>query len=79
MLLSTGKMCQCGGASIIAGNAVGIFPDMKKTAKSKVNIKKRYLPQPGMREEYSKYVELYSKYTVELHDFFKRLQDMSVK
>ncbi len=67
------------GASIIAGNAVGVFPDMKKTAKEFVKTEKKYVPVSAMTQKYQPYIELYKNYTVELHDFFKRLQNLKDK
>ncbi len=64
------------GAAILAGNAIGVFKDIKETAKRFVKEEKAYDPKPEMKEKYAKHIELYSKYMVELHGFFERLQDM---
>lgn len=67
------------GAAILAGNAIGVFADMKETAKKYVNIKKKYMPNAENGKKYEKYMELYKKYVVELHDFYKRIQELSVE
>ncbi|MEI8200849.1 MAG: FGGY family carbohydrate kinase [Eubacteriales bacterium] len=65
------------GAAIIAGNAIGAFDDMKTTALKHANVKKEYYPDNNMTQKYSPYVSLYEKYTVELHPFYKQIQDCS--
>ena len=65
------------GASILAGNAVGIFADLKETAKKYVHIRKSYIPEIERGKKYMKNLELYKKYTVELHDFYRRLKEIS--
>ena len=67
------------GASIIAGNAIGVFPDMKKTAQAFVKMEKQYTPVPAMTKKYQPYIQLYKDYTVELHSFFNRLQMLKEK
>ncbi len=64
------------GAALLAGNAIGIFKDIKETAKRYVNEEKTYNPKPGMKKKYEKYINLYSRYMVEFHDFFERLQNI---
>lgn len=65
------------GASILAGNAVGVFGDLKQTAKSHVNRLHEYQPNPEQARKYMKYMDLYKRYIVEMHDFYARLQDIS--
>jgi xylulokinase len=65
------------GAAILAGNAIGVFGDLKETAKQFVHVRQQYAPVAGMYEKYAKYMDLYEKYTVELHDFFERLQALN--
>lgn len=60
------------GAAILAGNAVGVFGDLKETAKKYVRREKVYAPCPGMGEQYLKYMELYKEYTRELHHIFEK-------
>ncbi len=62
------------GAAIIAGNAIGVFGDMKDTARQFVKADKKYHPKPGMQEKYAKHIDLYADYMVELHGFFERLK-----
>lgn len=64
------------GAAMLAGNAVGVFSDLKKTAKDNVKVVQEFAPNPEMYKKYRKNVDLYKQYIVELHDFYKRLQDL---
>ena len=64
------------GASIIAGNAVGIFPDMKATARKFVKLCESITPDPGASEVYEKYMRLYGEYVIDLHGHFKKLQSL---
>ncbi len=63
------------GACILAGNAVGLFADLRKTAQEHLKVVRTYQPDPARGRKYEKYMDLYKKYTVELHDFYQRLQD----
>lgn len=65
------------GVSILAGNAIGIFGDLKETAKKFVSSKTIYTPDPENGKRYYKYMSLYKKYVTELHDFYKRIQDLA--
>lgn len=65
------------GVSILAGNAIGVFGDLKETAKKFVSSKTIYTPDPENGKRYYKYMDLYKKYVTELHDFYKRIQDLA--
>jgi len=65
------------GAAIIAGNAIGVFEDMKSTALKHVSIQKEYYPDKILTAKYAPYISLYEKYIVDLHDFYKQIQDCS--
>ena len=65
------------GVSILAGNAIGVFGDLKETARKYINVKKEYLPNAENGMKYHKYMELYKNYVIELHDFYMRIQDLS--
>lgn len=62
------------GAAILAGNAVGIFPDMKETATSHVSEMAEIRPDLAKQADYRKYKEIYRDYILELHPYFERLQ-----
>jgi xylulokinase len=62
------------GACILAGNAVGIFHDIKETARKFVQVKDRYTPNIRQYEKYEKYIDLYEEYAAGLHNNFKKLQ-----
>ncbi|MEA5004162.1 MAG: FGGY family carbohydrate kinase [Christensenella sp.] len=63
------------GVAMLAGNAIGVFDDIKETAKKHVGIAKEYVPDPAMREKYRPFKELYEEYVVSLHDFYKKIQE----
>lgn len=65
------------GAAILSGNAIGVFNDMKQTAKDNISVAKEYIPNPEMHKKYKPFIELYSQYTTELHDFYQRIQDIN--
>jgi xylulokinase len=64
------------GAAILAGNAIGLFEDIKAAAKSKVSPVKEYTPNASLKEEYAKYMELYREKLAELRPFYEKLQNM---
>jgi xylulokinase len=65
------------GAAILAGNAVGIFPDIEETASAHVKVEKQYYPDMQMNTEYKRYMDLYKEYTFEMTKFFERIQNLS--
>lgn len=67
------------GAAIMSGNAIGVFADMKETAISHVNVKKEYYPNMEQHQLYKPFLSLYKKYTVDMHDYFKQVQDCSAE
>lgn len=64
------------GAAMLAGNAIGVFGDLKQTAKAHIGVEKEYKPNMAKKVSYDKYLAIYEKYMVELHDFFARLQNI---
>lgn len=64
------------GAAILAGSAVGVFPDIEETAKKHVKTGKKYSPDRKMNGVYRKHMELYKRYTIELQGFFERVQNL---
>lgn len=65
------------GAAILAGNAVGVFADMKQTAKEHVHVKKEYMPDSSMREKYRPFKELYAEYLTTTHSLYKKIQQVN--
>lgn len=61
------------GAAMLAGNAVGVFGDLKETARKYVSVERTYQPDPEMYARYQPYMELYRDYCAELLPFYKRL------
>lgn len=62
------------GSAILAGNAIGIFKDIKETARRYVGIKSQYYPDKEKGEVYKMYMELYKKFVIELHDFYAGIE-----
>lgn len=62
------------GAAILAGNAIGVFPDMGKTAAEHVSVIGTFEPDASRYSEYEKRKILYQDYVVKLHDFYKQIQ-----
>ena len=61
------------GASILAGHAVGIFRDMKQTAKQFVNERMDFEAVHPMDEAYVKQKQIYREYTEIMGGFCKKL------
>ncbi len=64
------------GAAILAGNAVGLYPDIVKTALDKVAVKETHSPDKAMHERYRPYAELYGRFLKEFSPAFSRLRDL---
>ena len=64
------------GACLLAGNAVGIFPDLKKAAEQFIHPVKEYYPDRQMKDVYAKYLNLYRDYLKELKGFYRRVADL---
>jgi len=64
------------GAAILAGNAVGIFHDIKRVSREYVNIQEIFEPDMDKNRKYQKYKRLYRDFTRELHDFYVRLENL---
>lgn len=69
--------CAMWGASILAGNAIGLYSDLKQTAKKYVSDKKEYTPNAEMTKAYEKYLNLYRDYIVELRSFYQKIQQVN--
>lgn len=63
------------GAAILAGNAIGLFPDIKKTASENVGIKTEYLPNMTNHWNYLKYIDNYKKFVSELQPYYRILKE----
>ena len=61
------------GAAILAGHAVGIFDDLKKTAKTFVEDEKSYDPVNDWEHVYAKQKMIYKEYTKQLGGFCEKL------
>ena len=65
------------GGAILAGNAIGIFPDMKQTARDHVQVIKTYEPRPEYNAKYQKYMKLYLEFFKTLHGHFAQLAEIN--
>lgn len=64
------------GAAILAGNAAGIFGDLKSTAREHVEAAECFRPDKGANAEYDIHKMLYKEYVRELKSFYVRLSHM---
>jgi xylulokinase len=65
------------GDILLAGKAIGAFPDLVESAKKHVEVTKRYLPDSGNHERYRKYVELYKSVFDRTRSLFVELKNLS--
>lgn len=63
------------GGALLAGNAVGVFPDLKDTAKAHAKVAVEYAPNQDMYEKYKPFQKLYEQSLTELHGFYRKIQD----
>lgn len=64
------------GAAILAGNGIGVFPDIREKAKQHVGVVKTFEPDMKNHEIYCKYKELYRQFVKELHPYYVRLAEL---
>lgn len=64
------------GASMLAGNAIGIFEDLRQTAVDHVHVEKEYVPDEAKSVIYDKYADLYKAYFYEMPAFFRRVREL---
>jgi xylulokinase len=64
------------GAVILAGNGVGVFPDLKKTADSFIKIDKTYEPREEEGKIHRKHLAYYKAALTEMRSFFDKLQKL---
>jgi xylulokinase len=65
------------GNTILAGFAVGIYPDMVEAADRVVKIEKIYEPQKESYERYQQLFELYKKLYLHLKEDFFSLSEIT--
>lgn len=65
------------GAAILAGNGIGVFPDIREKAKQHVGIVRTFQPDMGNHEIYCRYKELYRQFVKELHPYYVRLAQLA--
>jgi xylulokinase len=64
------------GSAIVAGYAVGVFDDLKATARRFVEVGRRIEPRPEHNRFYRSYVEHYGALLSETAPFFRRLASL---
>jgi xylulokinase len=62
------------GAVLLAGNGIGLFPNLKEAATRMAAIDKTYKPNRETGEIYKKYKDIYKEFLVSMKDFFVRLR-----
>ena len=67
------------GAAILAGNAIGLYPDIEKTAIGNIKITKEYFADRNTHEKYKPYISIYSKFVKQPHPYYKQLQNIELK
>lgn len=67
------------GACLLAGNAIGVFGDLKETAEKFVSPVKEYRPDSELRGTYAKHLNLYRDYLTELKGLYRRIAALQAK
>ena len=67
------------GAAILAGNAIGLYPDIRKTALEKVVVREVYRPDEAMHKLYRPYAALYGGFLKEFSPYFKQLREVHTR
>jgi xylulokinase len=65
------------GAVILAGNAIGVYPDLKKTADSFIETDRIYEPRKAEAEIHRKHLGFYKSALTEMRGFFRRLEEIN--
>ena len=64
------------GDILLAGNAVGVFPDLTKSAQKHLQVTKRYLPDMKRHEQYRGYIALYRSLFDRTRGIFEGLKNL---
>jgi xylulokinase len=64
------------GAALLAGNAIGVFDDIKAVAKKHIAPVAEYKPDPSLASKYQKHMQMYKEKLSDLRPFYKQLQDI---
>ena len=63
------------GAALLAGNAIGVFEDIKAVAKKHIAPVAEYKPNPSLADEYHKHMQMYKEKLNDLRPLYKQLQE----
>jgi xylulokinase len=69
--------CALLGDVLLAGNAVGVFPDLAAAARKLVQVTRRYLPDEERHSRYRRYLELYRGLFDRTRGVFEGLKGLS--
>ena len=61
------------GAAVLAGNAVGVFPDLKKTAQEHISVQETIKPDASRYAKYRELKQRYQECVIKFHDFYKNI------
>ena len=64
------------GAVILAGNAIGVYEDLRQTALDHVAVQSEYRPNEEQSVIYDRHAALYRAYFRELQGFYERIQEL---
>jgi len=64
------------GVSILAGNAIGVIPDIKEKAKSTAGVTHTYIPAEDTYAVYQRYKALYWKFLSDMKNSYKQLDEI---
>jgi xylulokinase len=64
------------GAAMLAGNAIGVFPDIKAIARNTINVTGEYIPAEETRLVYKGYKEFYLKQLSQLKASYGQLEQL---
>ena len=67
------------GCAIMAGHAVGIYPDMAATARRLAPTIARFEPRPGYHKHYKPYVAAYGQAFAPLRGLYSQLTELSTQ
>jgi xylulokinase len=65
------------GDVLMAGSAVGVFPDLAAAARKHIQVTKRYLPDASRHARYRRYLELYQGLFDSTRSTFQGLQKLT--
>jgi len=65
------------GSALLAGHAIGLFPDLAATAEKFAEVRDRFLPRPEAHRIYRSLAELYRQFLEVAEDFSRKLLQLT--